>query len=124
MLGKTRFETRFGLTDRLTAVMAALAAAAWLVSLAAVAGFVLPRWGQTDFLRLHYTARWGVDWVAEWWNIAVFPAVGGVILLINGWLAGRLARQHRALAFLVYAATAANETLVAAASVLVVILNR
>jgi hypothetical protein len=91
--------------------------------LATVLAFVLPRWGQLRFLRLHYTVALGIDWVADWRWLFAFPAVALAILPLNGWLAGRLAARQRRLGLMMLAATGLIEAFVLAGAALAVSLN-
>jgi len=103
-----------------------LAAAAFVPLLAQwgfVAAFVWPRLGTLRYLRLHYTASRGVDWIDDWRMIFVFPAVGLVVWFVNIVLAARLASASHHLARLVLGITVFVEALVAVGGVLAVLLN-
>lgn len=90
---------------------------------AVVVAFLAARAGSLGFLRLHYTAALGVDWVGEWWYLFVFPTLGCASLLANVWLSGILARRHPTLGLLILGATVAVECLLAAGAFLAVLLN-
>lgn len=113
----------FGIKSRGAAAYVWASAALALASLLAVLAYVVPRWGELRFLRLHYTAALGIDWVADWRWLFVFPALAWAILPVNGWLAGRLAGRQRRLGLMMLAATLLVETFILAGAGLAVSLN-
>ena len=104
----------------------ALVWASFLVCLAniiLVAVFVIPRWGDLGFLRLHYTVALGVDWVDDWRYIFVFPALATVVFVFNGWLAGRLSVLHRRLGIMLLGLTVIIETFIVIGGAIATSLN-
>lgn len=97
----------------------AVLAAHWLFILA----FVVPRLGGLRFLRLHYTAAHGIDWVAEWQAIFTFPGIGLAAFFVNVAIATALARNNRSLGRIVLGTAVLVEVLLAAGGVLAVLLN-
>ncbi len=91
----------------------------WVV----VFAFVIPRLGTLDFLRLHYTATIGVDWIGSWWLIFSFPVFGFFVYFANLYFANLLTKQHRALAIVVHASTALTESALAFGGIAAVLLN-
>lgn len=118
-----RVKRYFGLYDRTIFFCTIIAGVVLLAHIGAMAAFLVPRLGRLDFLRLHYTASLGIDWVGEWWNIVVYPAVGLVIFFLNGYVTGRLALQHRLLGLVMVVMTLALECAVGAAGLLAIALN-
>lgn len=107
-------------TTRAIAVGAfSLLAVHWLLLLS----FVVPRLGRLDFLRLHYTASHGIDWVGDWRQIFVFPAIGLGAFFCNLWFAGALGRRERTLSRMLMAATLLIEAALAAGGVAAILLN-
>ncbi len=119
----SKVNAAFGLDDRQSAVMAAVSAAILTANLGNILRFLLPRIGTLEFLRLHYTARLGVDWVDDWWKIFTYPGLGLLILTVNGIIAGRSAGKNRLLGRLSYGVALACELLLAIGGALAVSLN-
>jgi hypothetical protein len=109
--------------DRMMRVTAALAFAVLAAHWALIMAFVTPRVGTLRFLRLHYSASQGVDWVGAWYAIFTFPAVGLMAFIGNVALAAALARGSRPLGKMVLVATVLIEAVLAAAGVIAVLLN-
>lgn len=114
-LGSRRIKVIFGVVDRPSAALLAVAAALLVANTAVVTALILPRVGES-VVRLRYAAAFGVDWAAAWWKALVFPAAGLAALVINGLFAGRLAAQHRLFAPLVWGTTVLIETIFTAAA--------
>lgn len=91
----------------------------WIV----VFAFVVPRLGTLEFLRLHYTATIGVDWIGAWWMIFSFPVFGLFVYFVNIYFANLLTKQHRSLAIVVHASTALTEMALAFGGIAAVLLN-
>ncbi len=89
----------------------------------AIFAFVIPRLGTLEFLRLHYTAAIGVDWIGAWWMIFSFPVFGLLVYFVNLYFAGVLAKQHRSLAVVAHVSTALIETTLAFGGIAAVLLN-
>lgn len=89
----------------------------------AVFAFVIPRLGTLEFLRLHYTAAIGVDWIGSWWMIFSFPVFGLLVFFVNLYLENVLTRQHRSLAIVAHVSTALTETTLAFGGIAAVLLN-
>ena len=113
----------FGLYDRTIFVCTIVAGIVLLAHIVLMAVFLVPRLGRLDFLRLHYTASLGIDWVGEWWNITVYPVVGFAMFVANGYFTGRLALQHRLLGLVMAVMTLLLECAVGIAGVLAIGLN-
>jgi hypothetical protein len=89
-----------------------------------IMAFLVMRLGSLDFLYLHYTAEFGIDWIGNWYLIFTYPSVGLIFLLANVWVTLRLQITHRALTPLLAVATLIEELVIAAAGIIAVILNR
>jgi hypothetical protein len=120
---KEKMAKFLGIQDRLGAVLFWASCLTCLVNLGLTVNFLLPRWRQLRFLRLHYTAALGIDWVADWRYIFIFPGLAIAVVFINGWLAGRLAGKHRRLGLMALAATVAVQVFFAFGAVIAVSLN-
>ena len=120
---KKSLSTAFGISGRSGLALVLVAGVLLALNLAFVLAFLFPRFGQLDFLRLHYTAELGVDWVAEWWKIFIFPCLGLMVFFSNALFSGILARRHRMYGNLVWTATVLVEAMLAAASFLVIRIN-
>ena len=88
-----------------------------------VAHFVIVRLGDLKFLRLHYAAGIGVDWVDRWWYLFVFPFFGLLSFVVNAWLATVLAKRKTALGVLILVATAVLEIFFVAGGLIALLLN-
>lgn len=122
----------FGVRDRMSAMLVAVSAAILTLHAGLVALFFLPRFGSLDLLRLHYTAELGVDWIADWRYLFVYPAAGAAVLLVNGLVAGATPSSADASAdspegrsgrVMIFSATVFLETAFAAAGGIAVLLN-
>lgn len=91
----------------------------WVV----VFAFVVPRLGTLEFLRLHYTALLGVDWIGVWWMIFSFPVFGLLVFFVNLYFANVLSKQHRSLSVVAHASTALTEIALAFGGIAAVLLN-
>jgi hypothetical protein len=91
----------------------------WLFILA----FVVPRLGSLSFLRLHYTAAHGIDWVASWEAIFTFPGIGLVVFFVDLAIAAALARTNPSLGRIVLGAAVLVQVILAVGGVLAVLLN-
>lgn len=115
--------TAYADMDRAMRVSAALAFAVLAAHWALVMAFVVPRIGTLRFLRLHYTASQGVDWVGEWYAIFTFPAIGLLAFFGNLAFATTLAKGNRQMGRMVLVATVLIELVLAAGGVIAVLLN-
>ena len=86
--------------------------------------FTISRIGTMDFLRLHYVAAIGVDWIGSWWMIFSFPVFGFFVFFINLFLANILEKQNRLLVIVAFTATALTESALAFGGIAAVLLNR
>jgi len=114
------------LTAPLDGPSKALAAAAFaplMVQWAFIVAFIWPRLGTLDYLRLHYTAASGVDWIDDWRMVFVFPVFGLAAWVVDLVLASRLAVTSHAMARLVLATLVFIEILLAVGGILAVLLN-
>ena len=118
-----RIEKAFGITDNWSAAAASFSFGVLLSHLVLVLSFVIPRWGQLEFLRLHYTAALGVDWIGPWWQISVFPAFGLLVFLVNGLLAGWLASRRPPMTAFILGSTAVLQVILVGGGFLAVLLN-
>lgn len=122
-IARMRVSALIGPQEPAAKAMGYAAVAVLALHWAVVVGFLAARAGTLGFLRLHYTAALGVDWVGEWWYLFVFPALGCASLLVNAWFSGVLARRHPPLGLLVLGTTVVIELLLAAGAFLAVLLN-
>ncbi|MEY4744759.1 MAG: hypothetical protein RL272_704 [Candidatus Parcubacteria bacterium] len=109
--------------DRVMRASAAAAFAVLAVHWALIVAFLIPRLGTLRFLRLHYTASQGIDWVDDWRAIFTFPAVGLAALACNYAFAAALARNRRPLGRMILIGTVLVEAIVAVGGVIAVLLN-
>lgn len=109
--------------DRAMRLTAAAAFAVLLVHWAFIVAFVVPRLGELRFLRLHYSASQGIDWIDDWRAIFTFPAVGLGAFVCNVAFAVALARRERELGRLLLGATVIVEAVLAVGGVIAVLLN-
>ena len=114
---------RFGIHDRISFACAAAGAAVLALHWASIIIFLFPRIGSLRFLRLHYTAEWGVDWVGAWWHVFTFPVLGCAVFFVNGALSGMLSKRRRLYASAVHVVTFAIQLSVAGAGVTAILLN-
>jgi len=122
-IGRANLTKFFGISSRSGWVLWSLAVAALAVNWLTIIVFLAFHSGTSGFLRLHYTVALGVDWVAEWWKIFLYPGAGLVIFFINGFFSGILTKKHRMLGSLALGATAVVEMLLAVGGILAVMLN-
>lgn len=113
----------FGLHDRASTAAAIIAAAVLLLNWGLIIAFLVPRLGTLHFLRLHYTAALGVDWVAEWWKVFSFPIFGCAALFVNGFFSGILSKKHRMLGLVILFSTVAVEMILAGGGAMAILLN-
>ncbi len=116
------FRVFFGVDNRTASILATTAISLTFGTVALALALAMPHAGES-VLRLRYTASFGVNWAAEWWKVGTFPLLAIVSLLINGWLAGRLAPHHRAYGPLVWGMTAVVEMAFAGAAFIALMLN-
>ncbi len=121
--GNGTLEKLFGIYNRTIEVMAVLAMAVLLVHWLLLLWFVLSRIGQLNFLRLHYTAALGVDWIDVWWKIFIFPGFGLVVFFVNGLIAGALSKSHRMFGSVLYGITIFLQLLFLIGGVMAALLN-
>lgn len=124
-MGRHRVDLRqfFGITGPAATALFAIAAVALFLNAAVISFFLLPRQSELKFLRLHYLADLGVDWIDVWWKILIFPIIGAVFFFINGYFSGTLAARRREFGALVLGATAVVEILLLVGSLIAVMLN-
>lgn len=99
------------------------AAAVLVVHMAAVFFYVVPRVGRLQFLRLHYTVSLGIDWIAPWWQLFVFPGLGLAVFMTNGAAASAVTGRLPPLARFLQLLTLALEVGLAAAGIIAILLN-
>lgn len=103
--GSRKLDRLFGIGGRTAEIMFAAAMAVLILHWLLVFSFVVSRLGSLGFLKLHYTAALGVDWIAGWWNVFLYPGFGLVVLLVNALLSGRLYRSQPVLGLTVLGST-------------------
>lgn len=113
-----------GIRDRAGMGLALAALVVLLGHWITVLWFVMPRLGTLDFLRLHYTAGLGIDWIDAWWYLFAYPAAGFLVLIANVLLASLLGKRHPALGLLVLSATLVVQVFLATGGIIAVFLNR
>lgn len=91
---RQRFNERFRPGDRAGAVLAVVAFIALALQWGLVLAFLGQRAGSLDFLRLHYTVEYGIDWVAEWWKLLAYPLIGFSAYFVNLGIAAALYRRE------------------------------
>ncbi|OIO51337.1 hypothetical protein COY93_04135 [Candidatus Uhrbacteria bacterium CG_4_10_14_0_8_um_filter_58_22] len=121
--GEGRLERLFGLYSRKAELAAVLSLVILLAHWSFLLWFSVSRLGTLKFLRLHYTAALGVDWIDSWWKIFVFPGFGLATFLVNAVLSGRLARSHRLFGLVIMWTTVFLEMVFAVGGVMAVLLN-
>lgn len=109
--------------DRLMRAALAASFGVLLAHWVLIIAFLMPRLGTLGFLRLHYTASQGIDWVDDWRAIFVFPAFGLAALACNFAFAAALARTRRQIGRMVLVGTLFVEIIIAAGGVIAVLLN-
>lgn len=112
-----------GVHDRMSAALTIASATVLSAHLGVILLFIIPRRADLGFLRLHYTVALGVDWVAEWWKLFVFPAMGAGIFLLNAVFSGMLSATHRTLGLVMLSATATLELALMGGGLMAVLLN-
>lgn len=115
--------TAYAGMDRVMRVAAVAAFGVLLAHWVLIVAFLLPRIGSLSFLRLHYTASQGIDWVDDWRAIFVFPAFGLVAFVCDFAFAAALARTRRQLGRMIIVGTVLVEIVVAVGGVIAVLLN-
>ena len=121
--GERKIERLLGINSRAVEFMAAAAMGVLAVHWSLIIWFILPRLGSLDFLRLHYTAALGVDWIGAWWMIFVFPAFGLALFFVNALFAGMLAVRYRSFPPIMMAMTLFLESVAAVGGVMALLLN-
>ncbi|MEA3249209.1 MAG: hypothetical protein U9Q03_02530 [Patescibacteria group bacterium] len=113
----------FGIHDRTMEIMAGVAMAVLIVHWMLVMWFIVSRLGSLDFLRLHYTAALGVDWIAVWWMVLIFPGFGLLLFFVNAAFAGLLSKQYRLFSPVIMSITVFLEVVVAIGGIMALLLN-
>ncbi|MEK9152476.1 MAG: hypothetical protein AAB692_03860 [Patescibacteria group bacterium] len=85
--------------------------------------FLVPRYGSLTFLRLHYNQDFGVDWVAEWWKLFVYPGLGAAAVLVNVPAAAAIGRTQATMGHAMLFLTLVVESALAAGGIMAVMLN-
>jgi len=121
--GERKIERLLGINSRAVELMASVAmgilAAHWLL----VMWFTLFRLGSLRFLRLHYSASLGVDWIGAWWMIFIFPAFGLALFFVNAYFAGALSKRYRLFSPVIMSLTIFLEVVTAIGGVAALLLN-
>ncbi|OGL74016.1 hypothetical protein A3C96_00660 [Candidatus Uhrbacteria bacterium RIFCSPHIGHO2_02_FULL_60_10] len=113
----------FGVSSRGHGFLVAAAGLIAALHAVLVGGFVLVRLRGLNFVRLHYTATLGVDWVDAWWNALLFPCLGLAFMFVNGFFSGLLARRHRQYGVTIAFLTLIIESVLASGGVMAILLN-
>ncbi|MBN1585087.1 hypothetical protein JW899_01835 [Candidatus Uhrbacteria bacterium] len=113
----------FGLRGWLSVSLTGLSFLLCLANAVLVFVFLVSRWGHLGFLRLHYTAALGIDWVDGWRWMLVFPGLAVLFFSANGYLSGYLARRHHRLGLMMSGLTVLVLAAVLAGGALAVSLN-
>jgi hypothetical protein len=121
--GERRFDRLFGIYNRPVEILAAVAVGMLAVHWMLVMWFVMSRLGTLRFLRLHYTATLGVDWIDSWWMIFAFPVFGLVVFVVNGLFSGALSAKFRSSALVLMSVTIFLEAVAAVGGVMAMLLN-
>ncbi len=121
--GERAVERVLGINSRSVEYMAAVAMGVLLVHWLLVVWFVLTRLGSLKFLRIHYTASLGVDWIDAWWKIFIFPAFGLAVFFVNALLAGLLTAKYRSFSPVMMSITVFMEVVAAIGGVTALLLN-
>ena len=121
--GRGTLEQLFGIYSRKAEILATTAMSVLLVHWLLVLWFTVARLGSLGFLRLHYTAALGVDWIDSWWKIFMFPGFGLAVFLVNGLLAGALSKSHRQFGPLLMGVTIFLQVIFAMGGVMAILLN-
>jgi hypothetical protein len=117
------WRSRFGMRDRATTALGGFSLLVLALHCAFISLFLYPRIGALHFLRLHYSTAFGIDWIAEWRYILVFPLLGAAAFVANGIIAGALGEERPMFSLSMLYATALLEVAFAAAGVIAVLLN-
>jgi hypothetical protein len=123
IFGQTKLERLFGVYNRKAELYLLVAAGVLVIHWSLVVWFVVTRLGTLEFLRLHYTAALGIDWIDDWWKIFVFPGVGLVALFVNALFAGQLSKTHRLLGALILGSGILLQIIFAIGGVMALLLN-
>ena len=94
-----------------------------MVHWAFIVAFIVPRLGSLRFLRLHYSAAQGIDWIDDWHAIFTFPALGLAAFFCNVAFAVVLAKRDPLLGRMLMAATVVVELMLAVGGIIAVLLN-
>ncbi|MBU0625833.1 hypothetical protein KKF05_05895 [Patescibacteria group bacterium] len=121
--GSQPLERLLGIYSRraefLTAVAMSILLTHWLL----IMWFIVSRLGSLEFLRLHYTAALGIDWIDVWWKIFVFPGAGLAVIVINGLLSGALVKSYQYLGLLLMSLTILLQIFFMIGGVMAMLLN-
>jgi hypothetical protein len=79
--------------------------------------------GNLNYLKLHYSVLFGLDWIDRWWLIATFPLLGLLAFAANMAFAQRLARTRAALGTLMLVSLVPLELLFATGGAIAILLN-
>ena len=73
---------------------------------------------------LHYNVDWGVDYFGEVKSVFALPAVGIIILLLNGFLALKLWDKNRVLSYFLTAITFLIQNLLIISGIALYLINK
>jgi hypothetical protein len=122
-LFRARFDRLMGVSGRTSKVAAILGLAVLALHWAVMAAFIVPRLGSLGYVRLHYTATLGVDWVGQWWKLFTFPIAGTVIAFVNALLSGMLIKSTPRGDIVIHCTTALLQIMLATAGIMALLLN-
>jgi len=121
--GERKIERLLGINSRAVEIMASVAMGVLAVHWLLVMWFTLFRLGSLQFLRLHYTASLGVDWIGAWWMIFIFPAFGLVLFFVNASFAGAMSKRYRLFSPVIMSLTVFLEVVTAIGGIAALLLN-
>lgn len=71
--------------------------ASWVIALWAA----LPYYGKDEFMALHKTIYFGVDWIGPWYEMLFLPALGLFFIIINFFISQYLWKKDENLSHLI-----------------------
>ncbi|NQU83322.1 MAG: hypothetical protein HQ536_01280 [Parcubacteria group bacterium] len=93
--------------------------ASWFIALWAS----LPYYGKDDFLALHKTIYFGVDWIGPWYEMLFLPGIGLAFIVANFFIAQYIWKRDEKLSHLMSWSTVFLQVFVVIAVILIARLN-
>jgi hypothetical protein len=109
------FKNKFILINLILSILLASFTSIWLYSK------ITP---SVEPVALHYTIYFGIDLIAPWYHVFIFPLIGFLTILINFTLAYLLFIQTKILAYLLALVSSVVQGLLVIISILVSLLNK